>query len=62
MPSELYNEIVAQRGSLENLIAKIPGFKGYHEKNARRQADKLLRQHLVQQFDAADAAFYHHRK
>src|SRR5262245_37819173 len=46
MPSELYNQIVSQRGSLDNLIARLPGFKGYHEKEARRAADRLLREHL----------------
>lgn len=51
MASELYHEIVAQRGKLENLVAKIPGFRGYHEKNARRQADRMLRDYLVQQFN-----------
>lgn len=53
MGSDLYNQIVSQRGALENLIAKIPGFKGYHEKNARRQADRMIREYLGQQFDAA---------
>lgn len=51
MSSQLYHEIVAQRGQLENLVAKIPGFKGYHEKEARRQADRLLREYLVSEFD-----------
>lgn len=50
MPSKLYDEIVSQRGQLENLIAKIPGFKGYHEKNARRQADQQLRRYLADRF------------
>lgn len=52
MSSELYNQIVSQRGSLENLIAKIPGFKGYHEKQARRTADRLLRDQLATEIDA----------
>ena len=47
MSSELYHEIVSQRGSFEQLVARIPGFKGYHEKNARREADTLLRRHLA---------------
>lgn len=51
MSSELYNQIVSQRGSLENLAAKIPGFKGYHEKQARRSADRLLRDHLASEMD-----------
>jgi hypothetical protein len=51
MSSELYNQIVSQRGSLENLIAKIPGFKGYAEKQARRTADRLLRDQLATELD-----------
>jgi hypothetical protein len=57
MASRLYEDIVSQRGSLENIVAKIPGFKGYHEKQARRKADRLVReqlakdiQHIIQQF------------
>jgi hypothetical protein len=51
MPSELYQQIVSQRGSLENLVARIPGFKGYHEKQARRTADRLLRERLTEEVD-----------
>lgn len=50
MNSDLYERIISERGSLENLIAKIPGFKGYHEKNARRQADRMLRDFLAAEF------------
>jgi hypothetical protein len=34
-----------QRNALERLIARIPGFRGYHDREARREADKLLREH-----------------
>lgn len=51
MPSPLYEKIVSQRGTLENLIARIPGFKGYHEKQARRTADRLLRDHIAAELD-----------
>lgn len=51
MPSELYNQITSQKGKLENLIGKIPGFKGYQEKQARRTADRLLREHLAGEID-----------
>jgi DNA-directed RNA polymerase specialized sigma subunit len=34
-----------QRHALERLVGKIPGFRGYHEREARREADKLLREH-----------------
>lgn len=51
MSSELYNQIVSQRGSVENLLSKIPGFKGYMAKDARRSADRMLREHLSKEVD-----------
>lgn len=45
--SDLYNKIVGERGSFERLVARIPGFKGYQEKQARRTADRILRDHIV---------------
>ena len=35
----------AQRGSLERLIERVPGFRGYLGREQRREADKLLRDH-----------------
>jgi len=46
---DLYARIVRDRGRLESLAAKIPGFKGYMEMSARRQADRLIREHVVEQ-------------
>jgi hypothetical protein len=31
---------------LEKLVSKIPGYSGYKEKELRREADKLLRDHI----------------
>ena len=39
------------KGGLERLISKIPGYRGYKEKEDRRAADKLLREHLAGQLD-----------
>lgn len=49
MPSELYDRIVSRRGRLEDLIARIPGFKGYQEKQARRTADRMLRDYIAEE-------------
>ncbi len=46
---DLYARIVRERGKLESLVAKIPGFRGYMEMSARRQADRLIREHVVDQ-------------
>ena len=47
--NDLYSRIVSERGSLERLVAKIPGFRGYMEKSARRQADRIIRDHIAGQ-------------
>lgn len=39
-------------GGLEALVAKIPGYRGYKDKEMRREADALLRQHVAAQFAA----------
>jgi hypothetical protein len=39
------------KGGVETLAAKIPGYRGYKEKEDRRAADKLLREHLVDQLN-----------
>lgn len=38
---------------LEKLALSIPGFKGYKEKEIRREADRLLRQHLASVLEEA---------
>lgn len=44
---DLYSRIVRDRGSLERLLARMPGFRGYKEMSARREADTLMRQHVA---------------
>jgi hypothetical protein len=41
----------AQRGCLERLIARVPGFRGYLGREQRREADKLLRDHGARQLE-----------
>jgi hypothetical protein len=47
--NDLYSRIVSQRGSTEKLFARLPGFRGYMELNARRQADRMIREHVADQ-------------
>lgn len=53
--SNLYDRIVGQHSSLENIMSHIPGYRGYKEATDRRASDRLVRQHIVQklkeQFD-----------
>ncbi|MBN2003400.1 MAG: hypothetical protein JXA21_08600 [Anaerolineae bacterium] len=39
----LLDQMKEEMSGLENLVGKIPGYKGYKEKEMRREADKLLR-------------------
>jgi len=45
--SDLYDQIVSQRGSVEELVARIPGFRGYQGRADRRTADRMLRDHIA---------------
>ncbi len=49
--SDLYEKIVSQRGSFERLIARLPGFKGYQDKQARRTADRMVREYIAGELD-----------
>ncbi len=41
--TDLTSQIKDQRGGFARLLSKIPGFKGYMEKETRRDADKIVR-------------------
>ncbi|HTO53695.1 MAG TPA: hypothetical protein VMR50_09930 [Myxococcota bacterium] len=50
--AKLVDTLAAQRGALERLAARVPGFGGYLERDQRRQADKLLRDHGAARLEA----------
>ena len=43
----------SEKGWLERIADKIPGLKGYREKESRRDTDKRLREHLASLVDQA---------
>ncbi len=43
----LLDQVKGDMSGVENLLAKIPGYKGYKEKEERREADKLLREAIA---------------
>jgi hypothetical protein len=49
--SDYLGKISDMQGGLEELVRKIPGFKGYFAREDRREADQLLREHLVRVFE-----------
>jgi len=48
---DLKEKVAGAMGGLEQLVAGIPGYKGYKEKELRREADKLLRDTLARRFE-----------
>jgi hypothetical protein len=48
---DLLETVDAGLGGVERLAKKIPGYKGYKEKELRREADKLLRMQVAGQLD-----------
>ena len=43
---DVYSEAKSQMRLSERIVAAIPGFRGYKEKELRRESDKLIRNHL----------------
>lgn len=48
---DLYKKIVEQRSGMAWLAGKLPGFRGYMENTTRRTADRMLRDHITDQFN-----------
>jgi hypothetical protein len=48
---DFLDRIKSSMGKFEEFISKVPGYKGYKEKEQRREADKLVRDYLVRQFE-----------
>jgi len=44
-----FEEAKAQRNALERLIDRIPGFRGFQDRELRRDVDKLQREHVAGQ-------------
>jgi hypothetical protein len=45
-----YERIKGEQGRLESFLSKVPGYKGYKDKEMRREADSLVRGALVRDF------------
>ncbi len=44
--NDVYSDVKGQMRLSERIAAFIPGFRGYKEKEIRRESDKLIRNHL----------------
>ncbi|MGD0174650.1 MAG: hypothetical protein ABSC61_09560 [Anaerolineales bacterium] len=49
--ADLFQRITDSRNLIEKIGAAIPGFKGYADRNSRRDADKLLRETVATRFE-----------
>lgn len=52
---DLRDQIRSHENAFQRLLDAIPGFDGYREREIRRTADKLLREHLVAELDRVRA-------
>ena len=50
---DLYSDVKSQMRLSERIAAFIPGFRGYKEKELRRESDRLLRNHLYLKLSTA---------
>jgi len=48
---EFFQKVISQMDPFKSLASHIPGFKGYVERQNRRDADKILRDTVVRRFD-----------
>ncbi len=49
--SDLYDRVTGERDPLTQLIGKIPGFKGYIDRQDRRMSDKILRDTVAARYE-----------
>lgn len=54
---DVYTTAKNQMHISERILAAIPGFRGYKEKELRRESDKLIRNHLSQKLAQTRANF-----
>ncbi len=50
MLGDLTEKIQSSQNRFEQLVSRIPGYRGYKQKEQRREADKLLRLHVARQY------------
>jgi len=50
--NDILDRISQESNFFKKILSKLPGFKGYVEREERRNADKLLRESIAQKFEA----------
>jgi hypothetical protein len=51
--NDVYSDVKSQMRLSERIAAFLPGFRGYKEKELRRESDRLVRNHLVLKLSTA---------
>lgn len=51
IPEQFYGKVASDMNPFEKILSKVPGFGGYMERQNRRDSDKLLREHLANDFE-----------
>jgi hypothetical protein len=51
--NDVYSDVKGQMRLSERILAFIPGFRGYKEKELRRESDRLIRNHLYLKLSTA---------
>jgi len=49
--SDLFERVTEDRDIFKKILGKLPGFKGYFERQDRRMADKMLREAVAERFE-----------
>ncbi len=49
--ADMYQRVSDEQDIFKKLLSKVPGFKGYVERETRRSSDKLLRESLAEKFE-----------
>jgi hypothetical protein len=51
MSDDLLDKVRQSQNKVEELVSTIPGYKGYKQKEQRREADKLLRSEVARRYE-----------
>ncbi len=54
---DVYGEAKKQMRLSERILAELPGFRGYKEKELRRESDRLIRNQLYRKLSGAKSGF-----
>jgi len=50
--ADMYQRVTDEQDIFKKLLSKVPGFKGYVDRETRRSSDKLIRESLADRFEA----------